>query len=332
MRYRRVGDAGMRISEVSLGGWINYGEGKVEQDQARAVVEAAYELGINFFDLADIYGKGAAEQQMGAVLAQYPRHTLVISSKVYWPMSGDPNDRGLSRKHIMESVDKSLARLGTDYLDIYFCHRPDPETPVLETARAMHDLITRGKILYWGTSEWLAPQLEEAYRVCEEHNLYKPQVEQPQYSMLNREPVESSVLPVAAAHGTGLVCWSPLAMGMLTGKYDEGVPPASRFARESWAQDRFYSEENRARVRNLREVADGLGITRSQLALAWILRHENVSSVITGATRPEQVRENVAAAGVTLETWVRRDYQPFWLNLIWALIALVAIVHLVRIF
>jgi len=300
MEYRRLGDAGMKVSAISLGGWINYGEGKVDRDVARAVIERAYESGINFFDIADIYGKGEAEKQMGEVLAQYPRHTLVISSKVYWPMSDDINDRGLSRKHIMESIDKSLQRIGTDYLDIYFCHRPDPETPIEETCRAMDDLIHQGKVLYWGTSEWEAEQIQRAVEICERHNLYKPKTEQPQYSMLYRERVEQQILPLTRKHGIGLVVWSPLAMGMLTGKYDDGVPEDSRFSREDWARERYLTEENARKVRELKAVADDLGCTRAQLALAWVLRDVGVSSVIIGATKPEQVEENIAAANIKL--------------------------------
>jgi voltage-dependent potassium channel beta subunit len=300
MQYRRLGTAGMKVSAIALGGWINYGEGKVPEDSARAVVDTAYEQGINFFDLADIYGKGEAESQMGAMLRRFPRHTLVVSTKLYWPMSDDVTDRGLSRKHIMESIDRSLQRLGMEYVDIYFCHRPDPETPILETARAMDDLIRRGKVLYWGTSVWSSAQIAEACDVCERYGLYPPQVEQPQYSMLYRQHVETDVLPATEPRGIGLVCWSPLAMGMLTGKYDTGIPEDTRFAREPWAKERFVTPENAERVRNLRSIADELGISRAQLALAWVLRHAGVSSAIIGATRPEQVIDNAAAADVTL--------------------------------
>ncbi len=309
MQYRRLGNAGMKVSAVSLGGWINFGEGKVEAETARKVVETAYEGGINYFDLADAYGTGGAEKQMGQVLAAYPRHTLVIATKLFWPMSDDDNDRGLSRKHIMESIDKSLERLGTDYVDIYFCHRPDPETPIRETARAMHTLIERGKVLYWGTSVWTAAQISEAYDVCERHGWHLPQTEQPEYSMLNREPVESEILPATEPRGIGLVTWSPLAMGMLTGKYDDGVPHGSRFGREPWAKERFFNEGTAEQVRQLKPIADRLGITRSQLALAWILRHPGVSSVITGATRPEQVVENAEAADVELSLEVVEEIE-----------------------
>lgn len=300
MQYRRLGAAGMKVSTVALGGWINFGEGKVAQDTARGIVETAYDSGINFFDLADVYGNGGAEEQMGAILKQYPRHTLVISTKVFWPMSDDINDRGLSRKHILESIDKSLKRLQTDYVDIYFCHRPDPETPIRETAQAMHTLIEQGKVLYWGTSEWSGAQITEAYEVCDRYGWHLPRVEQPQYSMLYRERVEGEILPVTAPRGIGLVTWSPLAMGMLTGKYDAGIPEDTRFQREPWAKERYFNDQNAARVRRLKPVADELGISRSQLALAWVLRHPGVSSVIIGATRPEQVQENVGAAEVEL--------------------------------
>ncbi len=300
MKYRRLGDAGMKVSVVSFGGWINYGEGKVAQDVAAAMVKRAYELEINYFDLADIYGKGEAEKQMGAVLQQYPRHTLVIASKAYWPMSDSVNDQGLSRKHIMESIDKSLKRLGTDYVDLYFCHRPDPETPILETARAMNDLIRQGKVLYWGTSEWSGAQIAEACDICDQYGLTRPQTEQPKYSMLWRERVEKDVLPAARERGVGLVVFSPLAMGMLSGKYDDGIPADSRFARELWAKEELLSEANAAKVRKLKPIADGLGITRSQLALAWALRHSQVSSTIIGATKVAQIEDNVRAVDVTI--------------------------------
>ena len=306
MEYRRLGDAGIKVSAVALGGWINYGEGKMSQDAAQQVVEAAHESGVNMFDLADIYGHGKAEEQMGTLLARYPRHTLVIATKVFWPMSEDPNDQGLSRKHIFESIDKSLKRLGTDYVDIYYAHRPDPETPMLETARAMHDLIRLGKVLYWGTSEWSEQQLRDVYRLCVENALTPPQVEQPQFSMLYREPVETAILPLARGRGMGVVVWSPLAQGMLTGKYDQGVPQGSRFAREDWAKRRFFSEQNAEKVRQLKPIADELGITRAQLAIAWILAQQGVSSAIIGATKAEQVRENMAAADIHLSDDVLR--------------------------
>lgn len=301
MQYRNLGDAGIKVSTIALGGWINYGEGKVSPDIARKVIEKAHENGVNFFDLADTYGNGSAERQMGAVLRQYPRHTLVISTKVFWPMSDDINDRGLSRKHILESIDNSLERLGLDYVDIYFCHRPDPETPIRETAQAMNSLIEQGKSLYWGTSEWEPDQIIQAYDICNHYGWHLPKVEQPQYSMLVRERVEKHILPITLPRGIGLVTWSPLAMGMLTGKYDNEIPEGSRFNREPWAKERYMNEQSIEQVRLLKPIADQLGITRSQLALAWNLRHPGVSSVIIGATQPEQVDENCLGAEVTLD-------------------------------
>jgi voltage-dependent potassium channel beta subunit len=301
MQYRNLGNAGMKVSVVSLGGWINYGEGKVAEEEARRVVERAYELGVNFFDLADVYGRGKAETQMGEVLKQYPRHTLVISTKVYWPMSDDINDRGLSRKHIFESIEKSLKRLQTGYVDIYFCHRPDPNTPMRETVRAMNDLVTQGLVHYWGTSEWSGAQIEEAYALCDRYGWHLPQTEQPQYSLVHRQFVETNVMPVTTKRGVGLVPWSPLGGGLLTGKYDEGIPADSRFARETWAAERYMTKANVERVKKMKRIAEGLGVTRAALALAWCLTNSNVSSVITGATKVSQIEENVKASEISID-------------------------------
>jgi len=300
MQYRRLGNAGMKVSAVSLGGWINYGEDKMSSDNAESVIKAAYDAGVNFFDIADIYERGAAEKQMGAVLKQFPRSNLVISSKVFWPMSDNINDRSLSRKHILESIDKTLQRVGTDYLDIYFCHRADPETPLLETIRAMDDLIHQGKILYWATSEWPAETIAAACQICDQHGYYRPQSEQPEYSMIFRDRVEKEILPVTTQNGIGLVVWSPLAQGLLTGKYNDGIPADSRLAKEAWVKDRFLKDDIVTKVRGLQKVADGAGITQSELALAWVLRNDGVSSVITGATKPEQIIANVKAADIKL--------------------------------
>jgi aryl-alcohol dehydrogenase-like predicted oxidoreductase len=216
-------------------------------------------------------------------------------------MSEDINDQGLSRKHTMESIDKSLARLGTDYLDIYFCHRSDRDTPILETAWAMHDLITQGKVLYWGTSEWEPEQLDEAARLCDAYRLHPPRAEQPQYSMLYRERVEKRILPIIRSHGIGLTVYSPLGLGLLTGKYDDGIPEDSRFNREPWAKERNFTEANVEKVKRLKPIADGLGITRTQLALAWALREYGISSVITSATTAAQIKESLGAADVQLD-------------------------------
>ncbi|MCC6905888.1 MAG: aldo/keto reductase [Anaerolineae bacterium] len=300
MNYRKVGQSGLKVSELSLGGWTTFGGSVTEKELARQLITSAYEAGINFFDIADIYDKGASEKLMGEMLVPFPRHTLVISSKVFWPMSDDVNDRGLSRKHIMESIDKSLQRIGTDYLDIYFCHRFDPEVPVLETVRAMDDLIHQGKILYWGTSEWTGAQITEAVHLAEKYNLYPPAVEQPHYNLLVRRRFETDVAPAAQKHGMGAVTWSPLASGLLTGKYDDGVPAGTRLADMDWLREDLYKPERIAKVRALKPIADDLGVSRAELAIAWALRHVAVSSVITGATKLAQLQSNLKAADVTL--------------------------------
>ncbi len=301
MKYRRLGQAGLKVSELSLGGWTTFGESLTDRQLTRDIITHAYESGINFFDIADIYAKGVSEEMMGAVLKDFPRHTLVISSKLYWPMSDEVNDRGLSRKHVMESIDKSLQRIGTDYLDIYFCHRYDEETPLEETVRAMDDLIHQGKILYWGTSEWSGTQIQAALDLCERYNLYKPQVEQPHYNMLHRDRVESEILPVTEPNGIGLVVWSPLASGVLTGKYDDAVPDDSRLARFDWLRSSHYREEVIETVRRLKPIADELGVSRAQLAIAWTLRQPGVSSAITGATRPQQLDDTLKAIEIELD-------------------------------
>ncbi len=301
MNYRRLGHTGLKVSELSLGGWTTFGESLTDRQLARDIITTAYDNGINFFDIADIYAGGESERLMGSVLKLFPRHTLVISSKVFWPMSDDVNDRGLSRKHIMESVDKSLQRIGTDYLDLYFCHRYDEETPVEETVRAMDDLVHQGPILYWGTSEWTGAQIQEALDICEKYNLYKPQTEQPQYSMLVRKKVEDDVLPVSEPNGMGLVVWSPLASGMLTGKYDDGIPEDSRLARLEWLRNNIYKDEVVAAVAKLKPIADELGVTRAQMAIAWTLRQPGVSSAITGATRVSQLEDTLKAIEISLD-------------------------------
>ena len=300
MKYRRLGNSGLKVSEVSLGGWTTFGESIQDQALTRSIIEKAYDLGINFFDIADVYARGKSEEMMGNVLREFPRHTLVISSKVFFPMSDEVNDRGLSRKHITESIDKSLARIGTDYLDIYYCHRFDPETPVEEVVRAMDDLVHQGKILYWGTSEWTGAQISTAAGIAQNANLYSPRVDQPGYSMLRRRRVETDVVPAVREHGIGLTSFSPLGNGVLTGKYDNGIPENSRASRNDNLKEKL--EAGLAeRVGKLKPIADSLGINRAQLAIAWILRHPEVSSVITGATRPEQVESNAGAANVELD-------------------------------
>lgn len=299
MSYRSLGRCGLKLSSYSLGGWTTFGGTVKDFTSVRSILHLAYENGINFFDIADIYAKGDSERIMGSALKDFPRHELVISSKVFWPMSEDVNDKGLSRKHILESVNKSLQRIGTDYLDVYFCHRYDPETPVEETVRIMDDLIHHGKILYWGTSEWTAEQIQEAMDICDEGGYYKPQVEQPQFSLLAREAFETDVAPKATEHGMGIVTWSPLASGMLTGKYDSGVSDG-RLSRIDWLKEKFYTNENISRVIDFKKIADQMECTRTQLALAWVNAQEPVSSVILGATSIEQLQENLGALKVKI--------------------------------
>jgi len=285
-----------------LGGWTTFGETITDRKVAGDVIRTAFDAGINFFDIADAYAKGQAETIMGQVLGEFPRHELVISSKVFFPMSDDPNDRGLSRKHIFESIHKSLKRVNTDYLDVYFCHRFDEHTPTEETIRAMDDLVHQGKVLYWGTSEWSGDQLRDAHKLCWQGGYYRPQVEQPQYNLLIRGKFERDTLPTARELGMGLVLYSPLASGLLTGKYDETVPPDSRLARMDWLRDMIYTPERLERVRRFKRFADTAGHPRAVLALAWAARLPEVSSVILGATRVEQLRQNLSALNVQLSS------------------------------
>jgi voltage-dependent potassium channel beta subunit len=304
MKYRNVGHSGLQISAVSIGGWLTFG-GSLDKETTRGILDAAIDAGINFVDLADVYSQGKAEKAAGKALARYPRHELVISSKVFGRMSDDVNDRGLSRKHIMESVEGSLERLRTEYLDIYFCHRADPSTPLEETVRAMDDLVHQGKILYWGTSVWSAGDLSKASELAEARNLFAPRVEQPQYSLLERD-IEKDVLPTCAEHGIGVVTWSPLAGGALTGKYDDGVPEGSRAATTEWMKE-YLSEQNLPKLREFSGLARDLGVEPGQLALAWILRRPEIASVITGATRPEHVASNVQAVDVEVSDELARQ-------------------------
>ncbi|HER00457.1 MAG TPA: aldo/keto reductase [candidate division Zixibacteria bacterium] len=299
MNYRRVGKAGIKVSEIALGSWLTYG-GSVETKQAESIIHAALACGINYFDLADVYSDGKAEEVVGRAVKGQLRSDLVVSSKLFWPMSENPNDRGLSRKHIMESVEKSLKRIGTDYLDIYFCHRFDPETEVEETVRAMDDLVRQGKILYWGTSDWSAAQIERAVGEAHFHKTYPPIVEQPGYNMFARH-IEPEIIPVCIRNGIGLTVYSPLAQGLLTGKYNEQTPPDSRGATTSWLEQSLTSA-NIEKTKQLTKVAQSHGITLSQLALAWVLSHPVVSSAIIGATSVEHVEENVAAVDVELSS------------------------------
>jgi voltage-dependent potassium channel beta subunit len=293
MEYRRLGEHGLKVSELSLGAWLTFGE-QIDEDTARECMLAAHEAGVNYFDNADVYAQGQAEIVMGKIVKDLKRSDLVISSKVFWPMGPGPNDRGLSRKHIMESVHNSLKRLGTDYLDLYFCHRYDPETPMEEVVRAMDDLVHQGVVLHWGTSEWRGGQIAHAVGVARQWGLYPPAVEQPQYHMFKRDVVETELLEAVHQHGIGVVTWSPLASGILTGKYNDGIPAGSRLDRQEWLR-RNLTQDKIDKVRQLTAVAKELDTNVAQLALAWLLRLPEVSSVITGASRVSQVHENLKA-------------------------------------
>ncbi|MEH7094284.1 aldo/keto reductase family protein [Neobacillus vireti] len=301
MEYRRLGNTGLKVSEISLGSWLTYG-GYVEEQNAAASIDKAYDLGINFFDTANVYMRGEAEIVVGKALKKYVRDSYVLATKVFWPMGDGPNDRGLSRKHVIEQCHASLKRLNTDYVDIYYCHRYDPETPLEETLRALDDLVRQGKILYVGVSEWTAEQISEAVHLADKRLLDRIVVNQPQYSMLQRY-IEKEVIPVSEKHGIGQVVWSPLAQGVLTGKYKKGekAPEGSRAAQENYkGLFGLLTDENLDRVELLKEVAADNELSLANLALAWILRQNNVASALVGASRPEQMEENVKASGVKL--------------------------------
>ena len=296
MHYRRLGKLGIKVSEISLGAWVTFGN-QIDEKAASNLVHAAYEQGVNFFDNADVYAKGRAEEILGKAIADIPRENLVLSSKVFFPTSDDVNGRGLSRKHITEALHASLKRMGVDYLDIYFCHRHDPDTTVQEVVQTMDMLVRRGEILYWGTSQWSVFNLMRAIAFAKQNGLIPPMVEQPKYNLFHRTFVENELAPLANEYGIGLTTYSPLNSGVLTGKYNDGVPEGSRAAMEEmgWMQTRL-TPEAIEKVRTLGEIAKEIGATTAQLSLAWLLRRNEVSSVITGATRPEQLDENLAAS------------------------------------
>lgn len=298
MKYRRLGRAGIKVSEISIGGWLTFG-GSVDAKTTEGIIDAAIDHGVNFIDMADIYAKGEAEKALGQALKNHRRGDLVISSKLFWPMSDSINDRGLSRKHIFESIDRTLVRLGTDYLDLYFCHRFDPDTEIEEVVRAMDDLVRQGKVFYWGTSVWEPDQIEAAASIAEKYSCYRPSVEQPRYNMIDRH-IEPQIVPTCTRHGLGIVVWSPLAQGILTGKYNDGIPAGSRAAVSSWLKTDL-TDANIEKVKKLEQVASDLEIPLGRLALAWVLRRPEISSAITGATRIEHIKENVAASDVILD-------------------------------
>lgn len=298
MHYRRMGRTGLKLSEISLGAWVTFGS-QIDEKTATDLIHAAYDQGINFFDNADVYAGGEAEVLMGRAIRGLPREALVLSSKVFWPTMPGSNGRGLSRKHVMESIHASLKRMQVEYFDLYFCHRYDPDTPVEEVVWVMNDLIRQGKILYWGTSEWEPHQIMEAIGIARSLNLIGPSMEQPQYNMFHRKRVENFLAPVCRDYGIGLTTFSPLYFGILSGKYNEGIPAGSRASMESmgWLRD-LITPERIAIVRQLTELANELDATTAQLAIAWILRRKEVSAVITGASSLEQMDENLGAAEI----------------------------------
>jgi voltage-dependent potassium channel beta subunit len=302
MRYRQLGKWGMQVSAVGLGSWLTYG-GSVEEDTARACVRRAYERGVTFFDTANVYGGGRAEEVVGRAIRDFPRDALVLATKVYFLMGPGPNDRGLSRKHIRAQIDASLRRLGVEYVDLYQCHRYDPHTPLEEPCGAMNDLVRAGKILYWGVSEWNPDQIAAAVATARGNGWAVPVSNQPQYSALWRR-VERGVFPACREFGLGNVVWSPLAMGVLTGKYSPAQRPPSgtrAASADGEMMEEYLTPPILAAVQKLAPLAERAGCTIAQLALAWCLRVDVVSAVIVGATRPEQVDDNVAAADLDVD-------------------------------
>jgi len=295
MHYRRLGRSGLKVSEISLGSWVTFGN-QVDGQNSIDIVRAAYDQGVNFFDTADMYAGGQAEVVIGKAIKGLPREALVLSSKVFWPTMPGPNGRGLSRKHILESIHATLRRMDTDYLDLYYCHRYDPDTSFEEVVRVMDDLVHQGKVTYWGTSEWEASQVTQAFGTARQFNLVPPITEQPQYNLFHRKRVENDLMPVTRELGMGLTTWSPLYYGILTGKYNTGIPEGSRASlpEMGWIRDHITPERISA-VRQLSNLAESLDLTTAQLSIAWILRRKEVSSVITGATTMEQLDENLGA-------------------------------------
>ena len=306
MEYRRLGGSGLKVSVLSYGAWVSFSN-QLGVEKAQEIMTYCYDNGMNFFDNAEVYARGEAERIMGEVFKRtgWRRDSYIVSSKVMHGAVNDPKptQRGLSRKHIFDACHQAMERLNVDYLDLYYCHRPDPEVPTEEIVRAMTDLIQQGKVMYWGTSEWSAEGIMEAYNIAREYGLVPPTMEQPQYNMLHRERFEAEYKPLYEKIGLGTTIWSPLYSGVLTGKYNDGVPDDSRMALESysWLRDIVESEEGQAnleKVRDLQKVADGLGATMAQLALAWVIKNPNVSTAITGATKLSHLEDNLGALDI----------------------------------
>lgn len=300
MQYRRLGDAGLKLSVLSYGSWVTFGK-QVDLDSGIECMQAARDAGVNFFDNAEAYARGESERLMGQALQElgWPRHSYLVSTKFFWGIHEGPNTRStLNRKYLMEAMDASLERFGLDHVDLVFCHRPDPETPIEETVWAMSDIVAAGKAHYWGTSEWSAGEIREAFEVAERHHLRKPQMEQPQYSLVHRDKVEREFADLYDSLGLGLTTWSPLASGLLSGKYLDGIPEGSRAELLEFVAEGARDADLMEKVKRFTEVADGLDCTPAQLAIAWCAANPRVSSVITGASRPSQVKENMAALEV----------------------------------
>jgi voltage-dependent potassium channel beta subunit len=302
MEYRRLGRSGLKVSVLSFGSWVTF-KSQLDVDRAAECLAAAKDAGVNFFDNAEVYAGGASEEIMGAAIRElgWARHEYVVTSKFFWGIHEGPTSRNtLNRKYLLEAVDASLERFGLDHLDVIYCHRADPHTPLIETVRAMSDAIDRGKAHYWGTSEWTADEIRAAWEIADRHGWHAPITEQPQYNLLHRERVEKEYARLYEDIGLGTTIWSPLASGLLTGKYLDGVPEGSRATLQGydWLRDRLTDADANAIVKQLKEVADELGCTLAQLAIAWCASNPNVSTVITGASRAEQVRENMAALQV----------------------------------
>jgi len=303
MEYRHLGRSGLRISALSFGSWVTFGP-QLDDNLAHECMKAARDAGVNFFDNAEVYAGGQSEVIMGRVLKKsgWKRSDLIISTKIFWGGRG-PNDRGLSRKHLLEGVDAALARMQLDYVDLVFAHRPDLHTPIEETVRAMSYLVNSGRAFYWGTSEWSAERIMEAWHIARREHLVPPTMEQPEYNLFKREKVESEFAELYEEIGLGTTTWSPLASGILTGKYANGIPESSRVTLPGyeWLRESFESEKGQARIaktEKLRPVADELGCTPAQLAIAWCVSNPDVSTVITGASKPEQVEENMRALDI----------------------------------
>jgi voltage-dependent potassium channel beta subunit len=306
MQYRRLGSSGLQLSALSFGAWVTFGN-QAGRSEAREMIAAAWDHGVNFFDNAETYASGEAERVMGDVLAdlRLPRDGFCVSSKVFFGSAKEPRptQKGLSRKHVVDACHDALKRLRVDYLDLYFCHRPDPDTPIEETVRAMDALVQQGKVLYWGTSEWSATQIRDAHKIARLRNLQPPSMEQPQYNLMHRERVEQEYAPLYAEFGMGTTIWSPLASGLLTGKYNNGVQGEGRLAQEgyTWLQKSVIGEPKERRVERARKftaLARELGVAPAPLAIAWCLRNPNVSTVMLGASRASQLLENFEALAV----------------------------------